>query len=124
MKLGLLSVSLKVANIVVSKAFYEKLGFTQMAGSTDIKWVMMKDQDDQIIGLYEGILKQNMLTFNPGWDAEGQNVDDYIDVRYLQKMLSNQGIDCGQTIGENSKGPANFMMTDPDGNPIFVDQHR
>jgi predicted lactoylglutathione lyase len=124
MKLGLMSISLKVADIAVSKAFYEKLGFSQMAGHLDQKWLIMKDGDDQVIGLFEGMLKKNMITFNPGWDANSQNIDDYIDVRYLQKMLSNEGVDCGQMIGENNKGPANFMMTDPDGNPILVDQHR
>jgi hypothetical protein len=124
MILGLLSLSLKVADIEVSKVFYEKLGFSQMGGHIDQKWLIMKDQNNHVIGLFEGILKENMLTFNPGWDASGENIDDYIDVRYLQKMLSNQGIDCGQLIGENSKGPANFMMTDPDGNIIVVDQHR
>lgn len=124
MKLGLLSLSLKVADIEVSKAFYEKLGFSQMGGHVDQKWLLMKDPDNQVIGLFEGILKENMLTFNPGWDANGENTDDYIDVRYLQKILGNNGIDCGKLIGENNKGPANFMMTDPDGNPILVDQHR
>jgi hypothetical protein len=124
MKLGLFSVSLKVADIHVSKAFYEKLGFQQMAGQIEQKWVIMKDSDDQIIGLFEGILEQNMLTFNPGWDANAKHIDDYIDVRYLQKMLANQGIDVGNMIGENNKGPANFTMTDPDGNVILVDQHR
>mgnify|MGYP001059072893 CR=1 FL=1 len=124
MVLGLLSISLKVADIEVSKAFYEKLGFKQMAGHVDQKWVIMKDANDQLIGLFEGMLKKNMLTFNPGWDANARNIDDYIDVRYLQKMLSDKGIDCGQMISENSKGPANFMMTDPDGNPILIDQHR
>lgn len=124
MVLGLLSISLKVADITISKAFYEKLGFNQMGGHVDQKWVIMKDANAQVIGLYEGMLKKNMLTFNPGWDANAQNIDDYIDVRYLQKMLSDKGIDCGQKIGENSKGPANFMLTDPDGNPILIDQHR
>lgn len=124
MVLGLLSISLKVADISISKEFYEKLGFNQMAGHVDQKWVIMKDANDQVIGLFEGMLKKNMLTFNPGWDANAQNIDDYIDVRYLQKMLSAKGIDCGQMIGENNKGPANFMLTDPDGNPILIDQHR
>jgi catechol 2,3-dioxygenase-like lactoylglutathione lyase family enzyme len=124
MVLGLLSISLKVADIAISKAFYEKLGFNQMAGHVDQKWVVMKDPNDQVIGLFEGILDKNMLTFIPGWDATAKHIDDYIDVRYLQKMLSDKGIDCGQMIGENNKGPANFMMTDPDGNPILIDQHR
>ncbi len=124
MVLGLLSISLNVADIEISKAFYEKLGFHQMAGHVDQKWVIMKDVNDQVIGLFEGMLEKNMLTFNPGWDANAQNIDDYIDVRYLQKMLSGKGIDCGQMIGENNKGPANFMLTDPDGNPILIDQHR
>jgi predicted lactoylglutathione lyase len=123
MRLGLFSLSLKVADIEVSKAFYEKLGFKQMAGHLEQKWLIMKNDDDHVIGLFEGMLKKNMLTFNPGWDANAQNIDDYIDVRYLQKMLSDKGIDCGQAIGENNKGPANFMMTDPDGNPILIDQH-
>jgi catechol 2,3-dioxygenase-like lactoylglutathione lyase family enzyme len=124
MVLGLLSISLKVADIEVSRAFYEKLGFNPVAGNVEQKWLIMKDPNDQVIGLFEGILEKNMLTFNPGWDANMQNIDDYIDVRYLQKMLSDQGIDCGKMIGENNKGPANFMMTDPDGNPILIDQHR
>lgn len=124
MVLGLLSISLNVADISISKAFYEKLGFNHMAGHVDQKWVIMKDANNQVIGLFEGILEKNMLTFNPGWDANAKHIDDYIDVRYLQKMLSEKGIDCGQMIGENSKGPANFMMTDPDGNPILIDQHR
>lgn len=124
MKLGFFSLSLKVADINISKAFYEKLGFTQMAGHLEQKWLIMKDKDNQVIGLFEGMLEKNMLTFNPGWDHNGQNIDDYIDVRYIQKMLTDQGIDCGEKIGENSKGPANFMMTDPDGNPILIDQHR
>ena len=124
MTLGLFSLSLKVADIEISKAFYEKLGFCQMAGHVDQKWVIMKDSSDHVIGLFEGMLEKNTITFNPGWDANSQNIDDYIDVRYLQKMLSNKGIDCGKPIGENNKGPANFMMTDPDGNPILIDQHR
>lgn len=124
MVLGLLSISLKVADIHASKAFYEKLGFSQMAGHLDQKWLIMKDKNNQVIGLFEGMLEKNMLTFNPGWDHNAQNIDDYIDVRYLQKMLSNEGIDCGKAIGENNKGPANFTMTDPDGNLILVDQHR
>jgi hypothetical protein len=124
MKLGLFSISLKVADIHVSKAFYEKLGFVQMAGQIEQKWLIMKDSDDQIIGLFEGILDNNMLTFNPGWDANAKHIDDYIDVRYLQKMLANEGIDVGPLINENNKGPANFTMTDPDGNVILIDQHR
>jgi lactoylglutathione lyase len=103
MKLGLLSLSLKVADIAVSKAFYEKLGFSQMGGQIDQKWLIMRDQDNQVIGLFEGMLKKNMLTFNPGWDGNGENIDDYIDVRYLQKMLGNKGIDCGQLIGKKQR---------------------
>jgi hypothetical protein len=124
MQLGLLSLSLKVADIHVSKAFYEKLGFSQTGGHIEQNWLIMKDKDDQVIGLFQGMLENNMMTFNPGWDTKGQNIDDYIDIRYLQKMLSNDGVDCGKPISENSKGPANFMMTDPDGNVILVDQHR
>lgn len=124
MVLGLMSISLNVADIAVSKVFYEKLGFKEMGGNIEQKWLILKDPNDQIIGLFEGMFEKNMLTFNPGWDANAQHIDDYIDVRYLQKMLSEKGIDCGQMIGENSKGPANFMITDPDGNPILIDQHR
>ena len=124
MVLGLFSLSLKVADIKVSVAFYEKLGFTQMGGKVEQKWVMMKNQNDHIIGLFEGMLEKNMLTFNPGWDANAKHIDDYIDVRYLQKILTDKGIDCGKMIGENNKGPANFVITDPDGNPILIDQHR
>tara|TARA_R110002033_G_scaffold34284_2_gene71886 strand:+ start:192 stop:560 length:369 start_codon:yes stop_codon:yes gene_type:complete len=122
MKLGAFSISLSVKDIAVSRDFYEKLGFVQFGGDQDQKWLVLKN-GETLIGLFEGMFPKNMLTFNPGWDQDAQNLDDFDDVRDIQKSLLAAGVSLdSQTEGDT--GPASIMLTDPDGNPILIDQHR
>ena len=123
MQLGAFSISLAVKDIHASKAFYEKLGFTQRAGVLEQNWVVMKN-GPHIIGLFQGMFDKNMLTFNPGWDQEKEDVNPFTDVRELQKQLKAQGVLLMAEADEATTGPAHVMLADPDGNPILIDQHR
>ena len=124
MKVGAFSVSLALKNIAASRAFYEKLGFSVFAGHQEQRWLILKNADQQLIGLFEGMFERNMLTFNPGWDADAQNIPEFTDVRELQRRLKAQGLELDTEADETTSGPASFVLTDPDGNPILVDQHR
>ena len=123
MVLGAFSISLAVKDIVASKAFYEKLGFTSFAGNLDQNWLILKN-GDTVIGLFQGMFDKNILTFNPGWDSNAQPVDSFTDVRELQRQLKAQGVTFATEADETTTGPASFVIVDPDGNPILVDQHR
>ena len=122
MNLGNFSVSLAVKDIKVSKAFYEKLGFSQFGGDENQNWVIMKN-DSCIIGLFQGMFEHNILTFNPGWDSDANTLDNFTDVRDLQKKAKSEGIEIQAEADESSEGPASFMIMDPDGNAILIDQH-
>ena len=122
MELGAFSVSLSVNDIEVSKAFYEKLGFHVFGGDAAQNWLIMKN-GDHIIGLFQGMFERNILTFNPGWDSNAQQLDSFTDVRDLQRQLKAQGVAIQTEADESSTGPASFVVVDPDGNPILVDQH-
>jgi len=122
MDLGAFSISLTVKDIEASKAFYEKLGFSIFGGDITQNWLIMKN-GNSIIGLFQGMFDKNMLTFNPGWDMDANNMDSYTDIRGLQRKLKEQGVEFASEADENSSGPASFMLMDPDGNPILVDQH-
>lgn len=122
MKLGAFSISLAVKDIHASKAFYEKLGFEGFMGDISQNWLIMKNAD-HVIGLFQGMFERNMLTFNPGWNSDAQKLDEFTDVRELQRQLKAQGVELATEADENSTGPASFMAIDPDGNPILVDQH-
>jgi lactoylglutathione lyase len=123
MQLGAFSVSLTVKDIHASKAFYEKLGFTTLGGVLDQNWVILKN-GPHVIGLFQGMFDKNMLTFNPGWDQDAKNVEPFTDIRELQKSLKAQGVSFVSEADETTTGPASFILADPDGNPILVDQHR
>ncbi|MFZ0390403.1 MAG: VOC family protein [Calditrichia bacterium] len=122
MELGNFSVSLAVRNIKASKSFYEKLGFQVFAGDEAQNWLILKN-GDCIIGLFQGMFDKNILTFNPGWDKDAGKLDAFTDVRELQKELKSKGIKIENEADESGSGPASFMITDPDGNPILFDQH-
>src|SRR3954471_15170565 len=122
MKLGAFSVSLAVKDIEASKLFYEKLGFTVFMGDQSQHWLIMKN-GDHAIGLFQGMFDQNILTFNPGWDSNAQKLDSFTDVRDIQRQLKAHGIALQTEADETSSGPASFVVIDPDGNPILVDQH-
>jgi len=121
--LGAFSLSLSVKDIAASQEFYEKLGFTVMGGDRDQGWLILKSPTC-VLGLFQGMFDKNMLTFNPGWDSSAQPLDDYVDVREIQKALKAAGVPINNEVDEATSGPGSFMITDPDGNPILVDQHR
>jgi lactoylglutathione lyase len=122
MDLGAFSVSLAVKDIEASKRFYEKLGFTVFGGNQSQNWLIMKNRD-HVIGLFQGMFDRNMLTFNPGWNQHAERLASFTDVRDLQRQLKAQGVTMIAEADETSTGPASFVIADPDGNPILVDQH-
>jgi len=122
MDLGSFSVSLAVKDIAVSKAFYEKLGFEAFGGDASEGWLIMKCPSC-VIGLFQGMFEKNILTFNPGWDSSAQPLDSFTDVREIQEKLKADGIEFASEADETTTGPASFVIVDPDGNPILVDQH-
>ena len=123
MQLGNFSVSLAVKNIEASRQFYEKFGFVVIMGDASTGWLILKN-GEVVIGLFHGMFEKNMLTFNPGWDGNAQPLDQFTDVRELQRRLKAQGVVLATEADESTTGPASFMAIDPDGNPILVDQHR
>jgi len=122
MELGNFSVSLAVKDIQASKLFYEKLGFTAFAGDQSQNWLIMKNGDHNI-GLFQGMFDKNILTFNPGWTSDAQPLKRFTDVRELQRQLKASGVGMIAEADESTTGPASFMIADPDGNTILVDQH-
>jgi lactoylglutathione lyase len=122
MELGAFSISLAVNDIEASRKFYEKFGFTVFGGDASQKWLILKN-GDHVIGLFEGMFEKNILTFNPGWDQNAQKLASFTDIRELQRRLKAQGVVFQQEADENTTGPASFVVVDPDGNPILVDQH-
>ncbi len=122
MKLGALSVSLNVKDINKSKEFYENLGFTEFGGDIKMNYLIMKNENS-IIGLFQGMFDKNILTFNPGWDQNCNELEDYNDVREIQRELKEKGIKLENEADQSTKGPASFMVVDPDGNTILIDQH-
>ena len=121
--LGAFSISLAVKDIEASKTFYEALGFTIMGGDQSQGWLILKN-GPALLGLFQGMFEKNCLTFNPGWDQDAQNLEDFEDVRSLQKRFAGAELDSGEPIGSGSSGPEHFSMIDPDGNPVLIDQHR
>lgn len=121
MQLGNFSVSLAVKDLAASREFYEKLGFTQVGGNGK-NWIILKNENTKI-GLFQGMFEKNTLTFNPGWTGEKETLAEFQDVRDLQKALKAKGLTPTVAADESSTGPAFFMLTDPDGNPVLVDQH-
>ena len=122
MKLGAFSVSLNVKDIHASKEFYENLGFTVFGGDLEKNYLIMKNED-ALIGLFQGMFENNILTFNPGWDSNANTLENFSDVREIQKSLKDKGVKLESEADEDSSGPASFVVLDPDGNAILVDQH-
>ena len=123
MKLGAFSISLSVKDLMSSKKFYEKLGFNTFAGSMEQNYLIMKNEN-ALIGLFQGMFQGNILTFNPGWDENASNLENFDDIRKIQSQLKNNGLTLTSEADEKTKGPASLMLTDPDGNVILLDQHR
>ena len=122
MKLGAFSISLAVKDIEASKQFYESLGFAVFAGDMESNYLIMKN-GDALVGLFQGMFENNILTFNPGWDENATKLEAFDDVREIQKHLKQQGISLVKEADEEGSGPDSFIVTDPDGNTVLVDQH-
>ena len=122
MKLGAFSISLAVKDIEASKRFYEILGFSVFAGDLKRKYLIMKNEST-LIGLFEGMFESNILTFNPGWNQDANTLENYDDVRDIQRQLKSEGIHFSTQADESTSGPASFVISDPDGNTILIDQH-
>ena len=120
---GVFSISLAVKDLEASRAFYEAFGFTTFGGNAAQNWLILKN-GDAIIGLFKGMFEKNMLTFNPGWDSDARNLEEFTDVREIQKRAKQRGIALATEADESTTGPASFMAIDPDGNPVLFDQHR
>ncbi len=122
MELGAFSISLSVADIGLSEDFYTRLGFEPVGGDSSQGWLILRN-GDHTIGLFQGMFPRNTLTFNPGWDKQANPVADFTDIRELQKVLKERGLELAQEADERGSGPASLMLMDPDGNPILIDQH-
>ena len=122
MQLGVFSLSLAVKDLQTSKEFYEKLGFQVFAGEMAKNYLILKS-GETLIGLFQGMFENNILTFNPGWDASAQTLEQFDDVRTIQQSLKDQGVTLVKEIEAEGRGPASIMVVDPDGNAILIDQH-
>ena len=122
MELGAFSVSLAVNDLAASRAFYERPGFTAFDGD-GTHWQMMRN-GTTVIGLFQGMFERNILTFNPGWDTQVRLLPAFTDIRELQRQLKAAGVAFSREADDTTSGPASFVVVDPDGNPVLVDQHR
>ncbi len=123
MKLGAFSISLSVKDLKTSKEFYEKLGFEILGGAMERNYLIMKNENS-LIGLFQDMFEGNILTFNPGWDESGQNIESFDDIRAIQQQLIDEAILKDTAIDPSTNGPASLSISDPDGNLILIDQHR
>jgi catechol 2,3-dioxygenase-like lactoylglutathione lyase family enzyme len=122
MELGTFSVSLNVEDLAASQNFYAALGFVPLVGDGET-WMLMGN-GPHVIGLFEDLLEENLMTFNPGWAAPGVPADRYTDVRELSRRFREVGIETlVDNTGDTPAGPASFTVIDPDGNVIMFDQH-
>ena len=122
MELGTFSISLAVKDLEASRAFYEKFGFKMFGGDASQNWLILKN-GEHVIGLFQGMFEDNLMTFNPGWTKDKEALEQFTDVRELQDTLKQRGITMTTEADESTEGPAHFVITDPDGNTILFDQH-
>ncbi len=122
MQLGNFSLSLAVKEIAASRAFYEKLGFTQTGGNPDENWLILQN-GATTIGLFQGMFENNMMTFNPGWNDKMETLDEFNDVRDIQSGLQAQQVELLKSCESEGDQPDSIMVADPDGNMILIDQH-
>lgn len=119
MELGNFSISLAVKDIDKSLGFYEKLGFKVIDGghinkgfadSDTMKWRILESPSVKI-GLFQGMFKENILTFNPK------------NVLEIQSNLKQNGVAFIKEADENpTDGYISATLSDPDGNQIMLDQ--
>ncbi len=123
MELGAFSISLAVKDLSASRTFYEKLGFEVSGGNEEHNYLILRN-GDHMIGLFQGMFDKNILTFNPGWNNQAEEVEPFTDVRELQRQLKAAGVALIEEVDEAGTGPGHLTLMDPDGNPVLIDQHR
>ncbi|MFO0631957.1 MAG: VOC family protein [Nannocystaceae bacterium] len=106
--LGHFSISLAVRDMEAAKAFYDTLGFRRIAG--DGKRFVVLASGTAKIGLFHGMFEGNLITFNPP------------DARAIEAAMRAAGYSPDKPT-EPGDGPAHFVIKDPDGNVLLVDQH-
>jgi lactoylglutathione lyase len=121
LSLGAVSMSLAVTDLRASEAFYTKLGFVARGSDASQGWLILNN-DVTTIGLFQGRFEKNSLTFNPGWSAACETLPSFTDVRDIQARLEADGIEIVKRAVDGG-GPAHFVVNDPDGNPVLIDQH-
>ena len=122
MQLGAFSISLSVKDLAASVAFYGRLGFQPVGGGAEDGWLILRN-GSCTLGLFQGMFEGNMLTFNPGWAADGAEVQHFDDIRAIQAQLRDAGLEIEQTTPDDGVGPGHISLVDPDGNRLFIDQH-
>ncbi len=122
MQLGAFSVSLSVKDLAASQEFYGKLGFETVGGAAEEGWLILRN-GSCTLGLFQGMFDGNMLTFNPGWTAEGAEAQQFDDVRIIQTRLRDSGVAIEKDTPDDGEGPGHISLVDPDGNRVFIDQH-
>lgn len=122
MRLGNFSVSLAVKDLAASRAFYGKLGFREIAGEASQNWLILQN-GTTTIGLFQGMFPRNTLTFNPGWNSKGETLEEFEDIRDIQRILKERGLSLTTEADPATDGPASLTLLDPDGNPVLLDQH-
>ncbi len=123
MQLGAFSISLSVADLARSRAFYEELGFQVFGGDADQGWLILVN-GGAVIGLFQGMFEGNLLTFNPGWSGPGEEAATFDDVREIARRLESAGVAITDRNLPEEGGPGHISIVDPDGNAILIDQHR
>ena len=121
LELGAFSISLNVADLAVSLAFYQKLGFVEVGGDADHDYLIIKN-GETTIGLFHGMFDANILTFNPGLTNRMEMLESFTDVRVVESTLVSEGLPLPDCIEPGSTGAASLTLTDPDGNAILIDQ--
>lgn len=122
MQLGAFSISLSVKDLEDSRAFYEKLGFETTGGDGD-RYYILRNPEGTMIGIFQGLFEENILTFNPGFSQGAEPLEDFLDVRDIRDRLLDAGLELATDLDPESTGPASVVLEDPDGNPILIDQH-
>jgi predicted lactoylglutathione lyase len=121
MDLGAFSISLTVKDLSASRAFYEKLGFEATGGSEEESYLILMN-GEAFIGLFQGMFDKNILTFNPGLTNRKERLEEFTDVREIQRSLKEQGIEVMTEVDEDTTGAGSLTLVDPDGNPVLIDQ--
>ena len=122
MKLGTFSISLVVKNLEASRLFYKKLGFETFGGNADHNYLILKN-GDHLVRIFQGMFDDNMLTFNPGWDQNAGEVDPFTDLRDIHSDLVAKELEAAQVSLPEGGGIGSFVVVNPEGNPVLIDQH-